>query len=210
MHSALSLCGRSGVGIPHLGHTGGGVGKDTFGCPGIPTQQQAPCRIECGAFSRRGVRGRGHPAAARCNRFVSARQGGSVMPTRPPRCCRRCYRLPVAGSPFCPDHQQPVGWAVAGPHAARRLRGRPLQRRRKSLFAREPLCRECAKRGLTTPATIRDHVVPLAEGGTEAPENTQPLCQTCSDAKTHRESLRGRRRKSFEDTLGNRPGGRCV
>jgi 5-methylcytosine-specific restriction enzyme A len=71
---------------------------------------------------------------------------------------------------------------------APRLRGRALQAARAALFAREPLCRGCGR----ALATIRDHVVPLAEGGQEVESNIQPLCQGCSDAKTQRESARGR------------------
>jgi hypothetical protein len=36
--------------------------------------------------------------------------------------------------------------------------------------------------------------VPLAEGGTDRPDNIQGLCQACSDRKTHDESRRGQRR----------------
>jgi 5-methylcytosine-specific restriction protein A len=43
-------------------------------------------------------------------------------------------------------------------------------------------------------ATVRDHVVPLAEGGLDAEVNTQALCQTCSDAKTQDEARRGMQR----------------
>jgi 5-methylcytosine-specific restriction endonuclease McrA len=50
------------------------------------------------------------------------------------------------------------------------------------------------KQGKRTLATIVDHIVNLQEGGLEVPENRQPLCQTCSDAKTHEESKRGIRR----------------
>lgn len=46
--------------------------------------------------------------------------------------------------------------------------------------------------GRDSVAVIRDHVVPLAEGGPDVRENTQPLCQACSDAKTAREAKRGR------------------
>ena len=75
------------------------------------------------------------------------------------------------------------------------MRGRALQRRRAALFASEPLCRLCHAQGRTTLATIRDHIIPLAEGGTENdPTNEQPLCQDCSDQKTREESARGVRR----------------
>jgi 5-methylcytosine-specific restriction endonuclease McrA len=43
-------------------------------------------------------------------------------------------------------------------------------------------------------ATIRDHIVPLAEGGQDIESNVQPLCQTCSDIKTQAEAARGRHR----------------
>lgn len=72
-----------------------------------------------------------------------------------------------------------------------RIRGTTLQRLRRQLFEREPLCRLCAALGRVTVATIRDHVVPLSEGGSDTEGNVQPLCQTCSDAKTRAESRRG-------------------
>lgn len=94
----------------------------------------------------------------------------------------------------CAKHQQhgpPAhGW---GAHGTTRLRGRRLQRAREQLFTREPLCRVCREHGRTTRATVRDHIVPLAEGGTDAPSNIQPLCQACSNTKTHQESARGKR-----------------
>lgn len=71
------------------------------------------------------------------------------------------------------------------------LVGRALQRARAELFEREPLCRKCKAKGRVTAATIRDHVIPLAEGGTDDDENIQPLCQTCSDVKTAEEAKRG-------------------
>jgi 5-methylcytosine-specific restriction enzyme A len=75
-----------------------------------------------------------------------------------------------------------------------RVRGSKLQALRKQLFAEEPLCRECRKHGLTRAASIRDHIKPLAEGGTDAPSNIQPLCGDCSRVKTQEESKRGRER----------------
>ena len=59
-------------------------------------------------------------------------------------------------------------------------------------YADNPLCVECVKRGRVTVATIRDHIIPLAEGGEDVPENTQPLCVQCHAAKTKAESARGR------------------
>jgi 5-methylcytosine-specific restriction enzyme A len=95
---------------------------------------------------------------------------------------------------YCSAHRKPL-WSGDG--QAVRISGRRLQRLRKALFDRQPLCVECQRQGRLSIATIRDHVIPLAEGGQDIESNTQPLCQSCSDAKTARESARGRRRAEW-------------
>jgi 5-methylcytosine-specific restriction protein A len=105
-----------------------------------------------------------------------------------------CRRLVRAGR--CSKHQVPgaPAWRSAhGPPPAR-LRGRGLQRARAALFAAHPLCVSCLAQGRHTPATIRDHVIPLAEGGRDDAGNEQALCHDCSNAKTRSESARGGRR----------------
>lgn len=74
----------------------------------------------------------------------------------------------------------------------RKITGRALQRERRRLFDDEPLCRACSAKGITKEAKIRDHILALAFGGEDTRENTQPLCQECSDAKTKSESRQGR------------------
>jgi 5-methylcytosine-specific restriction protein A len=81
-------------------------------------------------------------------------------------------------------------WRKSG--QVRRISGRRLQRQRDALFRREPLCRACARKGFSTMATIRDHILPLFEGGSDEDANVQPLCQDCSDIKTMAEALRAR------------------
>jgi 5-methylcytosine-specific restriction enzyme A len=114
------------------------------------------------------------------------------MPTAPLRPCP---------SPRCPGlagrcEQHPPrdtrhGWQnAAGTHTTR-LRGRALQRARAELFTREPLCRTCQAQGRVTIATVRDHIIPLAEGGTDGPGNVQGLCGDCHQAKTQAEAQRG-------------------
>lgn len=76
----------------------------------------------------------------------------------------------------------------------KRVRGRELQRRRKALFARNPWCVLCLEEGKHTRATIRDHLLPLAEGGTEDERNIQGICDDHNQEKTRRESERGVRR----------------
>jgi 5-methylcytosine-specific restriction enzyme A len=78
-----------------------------------------------------------------------------------------------------------------------------LQRRRKKLFARQPWCVLCLEGvpheepvspGTRTRATIRDHRIPLAEGGRDDETNEQAICDDHNRAKTRRESERGLRR----------------
>jgi 5-methylcytosine-specific restriction protein A len=118
------------------------------------------------------------------------------MPSMALRPCLepRCPVLVTSGR--CDAHGGPRKSWQRSPYAqgVERLRGPANQKRRKALFMREPLCRECAKAGRVTLATIRDHIVPLSEGGTETIDNEQPLCKPCSDAKTAKESARGVRR----------------
>jgi len=100
-----------------------------------------------------------------------------------------CGAIVPAGR--CELHARPA-WHHAAPTA--RVRGRRLQRMRSALFAEQPLCVACRAEGRTTVATIRDHIVPLEEGGADIESNCQALCQEHSDIKTARESARGRAR----------------
>ena len=93
--------------------------------------------------------------------------------------------------PTLPRSRRPAhNWAA---NERSRIRGRRLQQLRAHLFTVEPLCRPCAAEGRTTIATIRDHIIPLAERGDDSPGNIQPICADCSKAKTREESQRGRR-----------------
>lgn len=71
------------------------------------------------------------------------------------------------------------------------MRGRKLQQARQRLFAEQPLCVLCLQQGRYALATIRDHIVPLAEGGVDDDTNVQGLCNDCSDTKTRQEAKRG-------------------
>ena len=65
---------------------------------------------------------------------------------------------------------------------------------RLALFARKPLCEACEAQGLVEMATIRDHRIPLAEGGLDDETNEQAICAPCHEIKSQAEALRGRRR----------------
>lgn len=57
-----------------------------------------------------------------------------------------------------------------------RARGRKgMEQRRRRLMA-EPLCRDCQAEGRVTEATVPDHIVPLAHGGTDTDDNIRCLC----------------------------------
>lgn len=76
-----------------------------------------------------------------------------------------------------------------------RKRGTTLIRLRRRLFARDPLCAMCKAAGRVTLATVRDHVVPLQEGGADEESNTQGLCAACHDQKSLAERQRGLTRR---------------
>ena len=87
-------------------------------------------------------------------------------------------------------------WTSNSP-PTKRITGRKLQRMRAALFARAPWCVLCELHGRKTRATIRDHKIPLAEGGLDDETNEQGLCLDCSDAKTEEETARGVRRSQM-------------
>lgn len=57
------------------------------------------------------------------------------------------------------------------------------QRQKARLLTTEPLCRYCFNRGAITAATILDHILALALGGSNHPGNLAPACQPCNAAK---------------------------
>lgn len=84
-------------------------------------------------------------------------------------------------------------WRSESPN---RLRGRPWQRLRDAVLAREPLCRSCHAQGRIREATEVDHIVPLAQGGSNMPDNLAPICTDCHKAKTAIESAQAQGRRT--------------
>lgn len=68
-----------------------------------------------------------------------------------------------------------------------RIRGTTRKNRNARIFRREPLCRPCRAAGRVTVATQVDHIVALANGGTEHDSNLQPICEDCNELKGIRE-----------------------
>jgi 5-methylcytosine-specific restriction protein A len=114
------------------------------------------------------------------------------MPVAAPKPCTyaRCGVLVRDGSSRCDAHKVQA-WTRS--HDKPRMTGRRLQQARRALFQRQPLCEPCLVRGHTTEATIRDHRIPLAEGGADDESNEQAICAPCHREKTLAEALRGRR-----------------
>lgn len=122
------------------------------------------------------------------------------MALKPLRPCRHpgCRELTRDG--YCPKHKpkRAARRASAEWHGWYSLRVwtddlRPAQ------LLREPWCRECARRGIRTRATVVDHVRP--HRGDWAlftdRDNLQSLCETCHNRKTAREMAQERREKGY-------------
>lgn len=70
--------------------------------------------------------------------------------------------------------------------------GRPWRRLRDQVLKRDKhLCQPCKANGALIEATIVDHIVPQAEGGTDDLKNLQAICDPCHQAKTNEERRRG-------------------
>ena len=65
-----------------------------------------------------------------------------------------------------------------------RLRGRRAVEQRQRRLQMEPLCRDCRAKARITPATVPDHIVPLAQGGSDDDSNIRCLCAECHKART--------------------------
>ena len=118
------------------------------------------------------------------------------MAHKPLRPCRK---------PGCPN-LTPDGWCPAHkPKPTQRGRSAkwhgwyslPIwtQVLRPNQLLREPFCRECAKQGLRTRATVVDHIVPHRGDWSlfTARDNLQSLCKHHHDAKTMQEMNEMRR-----------------
>lgn len=120
------------------------------------------------------------------------------MPAAAAKICTHsgCHSVVAASSPsrYCTAHA-PLHPAWQNRTVEQRLlTGRALQRERKRMLQHDPLCVLCRAAGRVAAGTIRDHIVPLAEGGADTVDNTQLLCAACHTQKSQAESQRGRQR----------------
>lgn len=73
--------------------------------------------------------------------------------------------------------------------APQRRRGRAGVEQRRRRLAAHPLCAECTKLGRVTPSDEIDHIIPLAQGGTDTEDNVQGLCTAHHLEKTALEDV---------------------
>ena len=119
------------------------------------------------------------------------------MPSRPKRPCGQagCAHLVERGERFCPTHRR-ESYRTQDRHRGNsndRGYGRRWRALREQVLREEPLCRECASKGITKASAEVDHIVPRAHSGSDDRENLQGLCGPCHSAKTMRESVAGGR-----------------
>ena len=65
-----------------------------------------------------------------------------------------------------------------------RVRGRLGVANRLRRLHNEPLCRDCKSAGLVRAATVVDHIIPLALGGSDRDDNVRSLCADCHRVRT--------------------------
>lgn len=114
------------------------------------------------------------------------------MPRRALKGCNYagCSNLTESGRRFCDVHrsaQNKQRDAQRGSSTDRGY-GSDWQKVRHSVLLGHPICADPfgfhANEGRIVPAVEVDHILPRSQGGTDEPENLQPLCEDCHDFKT--------------------------
>lgn len=104
------------------------------------------------------------------------------MPRKPKRPCRHPGCPNLSYDVYCEKHCP----LYARESAASRGYDKRWQAARRRFLRAHPLCAECQRNGVLTPATVVDHIIP--HRGDERlfwdEANWQPLCKPCHDYKT--------------------------
>ena len=105
------------------------------------------------------------------------------MPYKPMKPCAYPGCPNLTHTRYCDKHQKQADreydrYQRDPEHRSRYHSGSWRQIRRMQL-QRQPLCELCLKDNRYTKATLVHHVRPLAEGGTNAPDNLMSLCGPC-------------------------------
>ncbi len=128
------------------------------------------------------------------------------MPTRARRPCNHagCRDLNVPGTSYCERHQaDATAWKretdAARPSARERGYDTRWDKARRTYLAKHPVCAGCVKIGVSTPATVVDHIDPHRGDQKKFWDkaNWQPLCASCHGRKTATEDSGFARRRRF-------------
>lgn len=112
------------------------------------------------------------------------------MANRPKKPCARpgCPALVESGERYCDKHRSDARRQQDSIRQSASKRGydRRWRAYREFYLQAHPLCSHCYSRGIITPATIVDHIIPHS-GDYDLfwdSENHHPLCKQCHDIKT--------------------------
>ncbi len=117
------------------------------------------------------------------------------MAQKPLKPCKHAGCPELTREGWCPKHQPQHRRRVSAEYHGWYNLPIWTQRLRPAQLLREPFCRECARQGKRTRATVVDHIVPhrgdwalFVDAG-----NHQSLCKYHHDQKTAREQAQDRR-----------------
>ena len=108
------------------------------------------------------------------------------MPHKPRPGCRYpyCSNKAEKGGSYCSKHRPKD--KDSRPSSTARGYNRRWRKVRKMYLNKNPLCVECLKSGIITPATVVDHIEPHKGdyGKFWDEDNMQSLCESCHNRKT--------------------------
>ncbi len=104
------------------------------------------------------------------------------MPRKPKRPCSHPGCSEVSEARYCEKHKSLMNKNYnkyqRHPDSNKRY-GRSWKRIRDRYIKSHPLCEECKKQGLLTPAEEVHHILPLSKGGGNETSNLMSLCKSC-------------------------------
>lgn len=114
------------------------------------------------------------------------------MPNRPPHPCSRHGWVLVRDGERCHLCPPPSRQPDRRPNANQRGYGAEHQRKRDTLIKRKIYCEDPYQlhKGRKVMGTIRDHKIPLNQGGTDHESNEMLLCVPCHNVKIYRDGSR--------------------
>ena len=125
------------------------------------------------------------------------KEGENKMPMTPRRPCRKegCKNLCEYGQQYCREHQlqqyKEYNKYNRDKEAQKFYDSKAWRSTRMQQLRYKPLCEECLRNGIYTPATLVDHIIPIKDGGAKLDfDNLQSLCQVCHEKKSIQEGSR--------------------